>query len=270
MILKEQNYGNLNRKYYHGICENYKKSERRFEDIFLTTKKEYAIPYALRNGIVEVYRLKQSANIFNMLCKTDESNFREYCLKTDKRILRNIKYMKKNDWSFIDDDSYRNILIKIIKILGYDGFFNYEIDKKALKRLRDYGVFKYTKRDISSPAVCVFNSDILIKDTSFPVEILCDKDLEIDYIKEKARDYWSLHKDFSYVVKRLFEETIVLSETDIETLVYNILNNRDNEKFLKEQLRMSGLIKRAGIDYIEHIQKLEENGTMKEIYKKFM
>ena len=96
------------------------------------------------------------------------------------------------------------------------------------------------------------------------------KSLGIDYIKDKTKEYWNLYKDFSKIVKKFSEETDMFSELGIKIIVYNTLKGRDNKKFLKEQLRMSGLIKRAGIDYIEHIQKLEENGTMKELYKRFM
>ena len=96
------------------------------------------------------------------------------------------------------------------------------------------------------------------------------RSLGINYIRNKTKDYWNSYKNFSKIVEKFSEETDMFSETEIKIIVYNTLKGRNNKKFLKEQLRMTGLIKRAGIDYIEHIQKLEENGTMKEIYKKFM
>ena len=65
MLINEQKYANKNRLYYRGLADN-DKSAKFYKETYLTTRLIYALAYSFGlKGIVEVYRLKDTANIFN-------------------------------------------------------------------------------------------------------------------------------------------------------------------------------------------------------------
>lgn len=136
MLISEQKHTNLNRIYYHGKIKNRKEN---LEEFYLTTKFAYAFLYSsgYMYGEIEEYKLKKVANIFNARCVTDEGNLRKFCQKKAPNILKYIDLLKENDWMKIRDPSLRQDLIFIIKFLGYDGYFNFEIDEKALEDLHN-------------------------------------------------------------------------------------------------------------------------------------
>ena len=77
MLISEQKHKNRNRKYYHG-----KIIDKLGKEFYLTTKFVYALIYTEGLlGEVQEYTLKQTADIFNMKCKTDEGLLRKYCQK---------------------------------------------------------------------------------------------------------------------------------------------------------------------------------------------
>ncbi len=156
MLISEQKHTNLNRKYYHG-----KVLDKKGNEFYLTTRFAYAFIYA--NGIlgdVEEYTLKQTADIFNTQSKTDEGNLRKYCQKYEPKLLSYIPSLKYNDWTSLGDPRLKVAFIYIIKDLGYDGFFNFEIDKKSLQDM-DFSIQKRFQPYQNSPSIAVFNKKVL-------------------------------------------------------------------------------------------------------------
>lgn len=45
--------------------------------------------------------------------------------------------MKTNDWSRIRKPEDKKNLISIVKDLGYDGYFNWEIEKEMIDKLKE-------------------------------------------------------------------------------------------------------------------------------------
>lgn len=161
MLISEQKYTNLNRIYYHGKIKGRKEN---LEEFYLTTRFAYAFIYSTgyMYGEVEEYKLRKTANIFNAKCIPDESALRKFCQKNAPNILKYIELLKENDWMKIRDPALRQDLIVIIKSLKYDGYFNFEIDKKALRDLHDEGIYSYDNFK-HSPSVGIFNINSLEK-----------------------------------------------------------------------------------------------------------
>ena len=99
MIISEQKYTNRNRLYYRGLTE-YDESSKLYRETYLTTRLIYALAYSFGlKGIVEVYRLKDTANIFNMRSKQDEGNLRVFCHNHGmSKYLKYFDKLKNNDW----------------------------------------------------------------------------------------------------------------------------------------------------------------------------
>lgn len=76
MLINEQKYTNKNRLYYRELRNN---SQKGFQEIYLTNSPIYALSYAGINGQIDIYKFKESANIFNMRCKEDEAKLRKFC-----------------------------------------------------------------------------------------------------------------------------------------------------------------------------------------------
>ena len=157
MLISEQKHKNKNRKYYHG-----KVVDKLGNEFYLTTRFAYALIYT--DGLlgeVQEYTLKQTADIFNMKCKTDEGLLRKYCQKYESSLLKYLDHLKNNDWTSFSNPQLKFIFIDSIRNLGYDGFFNFEIDKVVLQRLHSNLRFQFDFYQ-GSPAVAVFNKDILL------------------------------------------------------------------------------------------------------------
>lgn len=168
MLLSEQKHKRLSRLYYHGQVKGYDSSKRLFNELYLSTKFLYALSYAFDSsnalGEVEVFKLRETANIFNMRCKTDEAALRKQLNSYSPMLTRHIEALKSNDWSFfLNSDNNRVKLVDIIRDLGYDGYFNFEIDSIAVEMLRRSEEFRYDDFDIKSPAIGLFNKDVLMK-----------------------------------------------------------------------------------------------------------
>ena len=104
MLISEQKYANKNRLYYRGLANN-DKSSKFYKETYLTTRLIYALAYSFGlKGIVEVYRLKDTANIFNMRSKTDESRYEELknvIKKLNKQKI--IKEQKEKEEKYLDN-----------------------------------------------------------------------------------------------------------------------------------------------------------------------
>lgn len=136
----EQKYTNLNRKYFHGQSKQ-NTPPHQFE-YYLTTKFDYAFNYAYGYlGEVIEYNLKQIADIFNANSKKDAAVLRNFCKKYYPDFIPYIELLKTNDWSKIRSSEDKRNLIEIVKDLGYDGYFNWEIDDKILDEYHRYNIY---------------------------------------------------------------------------------------------------------------------------------
>lgn len=231
MRYSEQNLKKFKRTYYHGFPKNYDSDLRLFEEFYLTTKLDYTFCYARRGGKVVSYKLKDDASIFNMKCATDEAAFRKYCIEHNLPIINKIDFLKENDWSAlkIGGDREKEFLKKIIKNLGYDGFFNYEIDKDGLDFIHGLGSYRFVEKDLKSPSIALFDTGKLIKIEESPVEELVDINDEIDFVKQNAsRAILNHQKDFDIdaFVSRMYSNTLVLDKDEIED-IYNNITHED-------------------------------------------
>ena len=111
MLINEQKYANKNRLYYRGLADN-DKSAKFYKETYLTTRLIYALAYSFGlKGIVEVYRLKDTANIFNMRSKTDEGNLRKFCQEHKmSKYLKHFETLKNNDWLHILGDDRQKLI----------------------------------------------------------------------------------------------------------------------------------------------------------------
>ena len=124
MILTEQQYTNLNRRYFHGSQNgklNPKEGRQNF--LYLSNSFVYSSMYACQIdplcGKVFEFRLKKGLNIFNAKCKRDLLKLKLHAKKN------NIDWEKleKEDWSLLES---KGSIIELIRNLGFDGFFDWE------------------------------------------------------------------------------------------------------------------------------------------------
>lgn len=231
MLISEQKYTNKNRLYYRGLKKN---GQKNFQEIYLTTKFNYALSYARYDGKVEIYRLKETANIFNVLCKEDEGNLRKILQKKYPKYLKYIDILKHKDWARILGNE-RQVLISIIRYdLKYDGYFNFEIDEEYIKDNP-----RLTKEDINSPAIAIFE----------PLKSLKKIDvLEGKRLLERARELKKIEKNEVYekayrikeqTFKILREESLSLTDKEIYNAIKASLRDKDKiEKRRKEYERI--------------------------------
>lgn len=168
MALQEQTYRGHKRIYYQGRGQGFDESKRTFKDVFyLTTSIVYAVSYAGEKGNISSYILKKDLNIFNAKSKQDYNKIKNV-LSND--LLSYLDRLADEDWVFEDDlfeqfeQTTKIKFIKIIKSLGYDGFFNYEVDKKFLRRMKKSPYWDFmNKVMIDNPSIGVFDESNLIK-----------------------------------------------------------------------------------------------------------
>ena len=209
MALQEQTYRGHKRIYYQGRAPDFDESKRTFKDVFyLTTSIVYAVSYAGEKGNVSSYVLKKDLNIFNAKSKQDYNKIKNV-LSND--LLSYLDRLADEDWVFEDnlfEQTTKNKFIKIIKSLGYDGFFNYEVDKKFLRRMKKSPYWDFmNKVMIDNPSIGVFDESNLIK-----------VDSNIDFKSESS------YKEFSDLEKNF--------------IAYNLLNLLNNDNFDDEHKYM--------------------------------
>lgn len=275
MIIKEQRYTNLNRIYYHGQIPGFDNNQKRFSEFYLTTKFLYSLTYAYNEnhnfGKVELYRLNQFANIFNAKSKTDEANFRKYLQNSFPECLRCIEQLKENDWSTISGgDENRKKLLHSVKQLGYDGYFNYEIDKDSIDELHSYDIFKFSDLVVKSPSIGIFNKDILEKVFEYD-ENNIEKYPEFDKLKNEEIEYVnSLAKRSILKYKDNFDEDmfidnvsklcVLLSKEEIFNIVENI-NLEDLKEYLNKKIQ-----KMKNLNFRYHGISLDKDNILKEYH----
>lgn len=201
MLIQEQVHKNLYRPYFRGYADWYDKEKAIFKNFsYYTTSPLYALYYAKKhnNWTISEYRLKDQVNIFNARSKKDFFALHKYLIDNNEHyFISKIEDLKYRDWSGLFGDEKREELLNIIKLLGYDGFFNFEYDKK-LKHIISNN--DYPKTDVN-PAIGVINDKVFIKVKDYNS---LDELLSLDKVADCREDEIStLIKSFN-----LFEKTI--------------------------------------------------------------
>lgn len=289
MALQEQTYRGHKRIYYQGRAPDFDESKRTFKDVFyLTTSIVYAVSYAGEKGNISSYVLKKDLNIFNAKSKQDYNKIKDV-LSND--LISYLDRLADEDWVFEDnlfEQTTKIKFIKIIKSLGYDGFFNYEVDKKFLRRMKKSPYWDFmNKVMIDNPSIGVFDESNLIKvddNIDFKSENSYKEfsDLEKNFIAYnllnllKNDKFDDEHKDMLY--KSLCNSLMTLSKDEIYELVFSydkdfILNNSKDfmKKFeyLKEEKNpYKSVIRTYGArSWFLHTEIINRNNLFKNLTK---
>ena len=251
MLISEQKYANKNRLYYRGLADN-DKSSKFYKETYLTTRLIYALAYSFGlKGVVEVYRLKDTANIFNMRFKTDEGNLRKFCQEHKmSKYLKHFETLKNNDWLRVLGED-RQKLINAIKSMGYDGYFNSEIDESRYEELKNSSFCNFSALQVKSPSVAIFNLDkscemVAVYNSKEDFE----KSSEIKEIKQQQKDH--IIRSAAYFAGKTEEEIFYLLRRRIITLtdeeIRNDIKKLKKQKIIKKQ-------KEKEEKYLDNIRK---------------
>ena len=239
MLLNEQKYTNKNRLYYRGLKKE-DLTKKGFNETYLTTNIVYALSYAKINGIIEVYRLKNEANIFNMKSKQDEANLRKYCnshMNQYKDYLKTFEKLKDNDWSKVMGGTLlRQPLIIAIKTLGYDGYFNYEIDGNFFNETKKYFWNIYEKPHVNFPSIAIFNDDIIEKVDTLKGEKLLENE-KIKKINSQEKGFALSFKPKDNSFDFVKNNTLTLSDEEINKIIKMKNLNKEQVDVYLESLR---------------------------------
>lgn len=234
MILTEQQYKNLNRKYFHGSkTGKLEKTGNTYDFLFLTTDFVYSAFYACDvdalEGRVFEFRLNEDLNIFNSRSQQDVLKMRAY-IRKNKPEMDNDWYwegLQDEDWTFLfEDTQYRRKTIEAIFNCGFDGFFDYEWSddfKKSDQRDTEKGELLG-----KSPSVAIFNIDKIKKVAEYKYEdyfqfesfnktFRKEKSLLIGYakaLKEVRADIFEFALDFArrFISFLLYEDVVDIVE----------------------------------------------------------
>lgn len=238
MLLKEQIYSNKRRVYYHGKIKGFDSTKRAFYEFYLTPRLEYAFPYAGRNGIITAYTFNKQVNIFNSFSSLDESILRRLFQLKYPKYLGLIDDFKTRDWAGLVGESERDkILFDLQKLNYYDGYFNYELDQETYDFFHKEGLYKYSQKQVKSPAIGIFKMSCLEKRGEFPIEEMVDLDYERKYIKDKSIQY--LLKDKNYSDKDFLDKYKNLTYGISEQEILDIFNSISANDLEEEQSKLN-------------------------------
>lgn len=205
-MLKEQMYKNLNKEYYHGY-RVLNPALKTCEEFYLTQSFIYAASYAGPKGSVDVFKLNRNANIFNLNCDTD---FKRLQAVTDL----NLNELKDRDWFsyFKGDLKERRKLLDLIENLGYDGYFNREVDEELVH----HSIAAEMEVDVrlkNSPSIGLFNENCITKIQTIEnirkdYRVKNVKDLELDYIEYKILKAYNEKEDLLDVCYELCQQVL--------------------------------------------------------------
>lgn len=255
MIIKEQKYTNKNKLYYRGLADD-DKSAKFYKETYLTTRLSYALAYSFGlNGIVEVYRLKDTANIFNMRSKTDEGNLRKFCCLNNNMgwVFKYFDKLKTNDWLAVSKKpENRKKLVDAIKQLGYDGYFNFEIDKERYEILKNKTFCNFSVLQVSSPSVAIFD----INKSCERVAVYNKKEdfeklPEIKEIKEQEKSYITTNinnfgnKNNEEIFEILRERIFTLTDKELADCIAsaNMMENKEKQ-IIEEKIYLDNIRER--------------------------
>ena len=220
MLLNEQQYKRLNRIYYHRQrFENRDKSLTDFQCYYLTTDPFYAYQYSGRDGYIKVLKFKQGLDICNFKSKQDCSKVEDFCRKN--KVLKDprefITILSEEDWlTFFKNFNNRSLFIEILQDLGYDGFFNIEVEDKLRGRLT-----RFSDNSLGFPAIGIFEESNMIELQTIHGfnNILKLPNMETIYEKEKSSFRKNLYE--------IYEEYGKLNQFEVDRLIYSFNVNND-------------------------------------------
>ena len=105
MLFKNEKIKNRNRKYYCGRPKDFDESKASLSGRYLFPSQELAFPYAMSGGVVEEYKMKDTADIFDIHCKTDEGRLRKYCQENCPEKLKYIEDFRNKQFAEISGES---------------------------------------------------------------------------------------------------------------------------------------------------------------------
>lgn len=278
MTLTEQQYKNLNRRYFHG-SQNGKLNpkERRQDFLYLSNSFVYSSMYACQidplRGKVFEFRLKEGLNIFNAKCKSDLLRLKLYARKN------NIDWEKleKEDWSLLKS---KNSIIELIRKLGFDGFFDWE----WTDNLRNYR--KEVERELkgqfldNSPAVGIFDVEKLKQVQTYQYSDYFEFDdfvkiynAEKQTLKNYAGTLYVNEKDlYPAILYYAQDHFLFLTEKDLEETLNSMSSYVKSTKFeimdiLDECLKFS-VSKNGKYELTEELQVRPVNSKLKEQFGK--
>ena len=253
MILTEQQYKNLNRRYFHGSQNgrlNPKESRQNF--LYLSNSFVYSSIYACQidplRGKVFEFRLKEGLNIFNAKCKSDLLKLKLHARKN------NIDWEKleKEDWSLLRS---KGSIIELIRGLGFDGFFDWE----WTDNLRNYR--KEVERELkgqfldTSPAVGIFDVEKLKQVQTFQYS---------DYFE--FEDFVKIYKAEKQTLKN-YAGTLYVNEKDLYPAILYYAQDRFlflTEKDLEETLNdISDYVKSTEFEIMDILDECLKFGVSK-------
>lgn len=216
MKITEQGYTNLNRSYYHGFRpDNPQLKSCSSHEFYVTNSFLYAASYSGKIGYVEKYRLKREANILNLQCESDYDTLMNAGIDASGLLGRDwFSYFKGNF-------EERGEVLKVIRGLGYDGYFNYEIDDELI--MHSVAASQYASTvNKKAPSIGVFSKDILrkvetFKDLPSSPEIKKYAGIELEYIEFKLLD---LYANNDYDDAHL---SVLLDQVRSEVFNFNIM-----------------------------------------------
>lgn len=252
MILTEQKINRIGRIYWRGSEYPDWNSNIPGHPLYVTTKPVYAISYSEdKQGNYKYlfqFYLKEKINIFNMRYRKDEIKLEDFCRVYKVSYLMNIfKYLKDEDWLTVLSIQERNIFIKLLKQLGYDGFFNIECVGGSIKR--NSMTFEPIKDEMDLygfSGLGIFDKKSLILNKTYfgwnqmkeISGVLVERKTQFNYIKKFLVNTWEPNKIINK--EELKSRFFLLTKEEIN----NIVDNFDYEKE-KEALKEEFLNSRA-------------------------
>lgn len=278
MTLTEQQYKNLNRRYFHGSQNGrLNPKEGRQDFLYLSNSFVYSSMYACQidplRGKVFEFRLKEGLNIFNAKCKSDLLRLKLYARKN------NIDWEKleKEDWSLLKSKSS---IIELIRKLDFDGFFDWE----WTDNLRNYR--KEVERELkgqfldNSPAVGIFDVEKLKQVQTYQYSDYFEFDdfvkiynVEKQTLKNYAGTLYVNEKDlYPAILYYAQDHFVFLTEKDLEEVLNSMSGYVKSTEFeimdiLDECLKF-GISKNGKHELTEELQVRPVNNKLKEQFGK--
>lgn len=278
MTLTEQQYKNLNRRYFHGSQNGrLNPKEGRQDFLYLSNSFVYSSMYACQidplRGKVFEFRLKEGLNIFNAKCKSDLLRLKLYIRKN------NIDWEKleKEDWSLLKSKSS---IVELIRKLGFDGFFDWE----WTDNLRNYR--KEVERELkgqfldNSTVVGIFDVEKLKQVQTYQYSDYFEFDdfvkiynAEKQTLKNYAGTLYVNEKDlYPAILYYAQDHFVFLTEKDLEEVLNSISGYVKSTEFeimdiLDECLKF-GISKNGKHELTEELQVRPVNNKLKEQFGK--
>lgn len=278
MILTEQQYTNLNRRYFHGSQNgklNSKEGRQNF--LYLSNSFVYSAMYACQidslQGKVFEFRLKEGLNIFNAKCKSDLLKIKLSARKNNIDWER----LEKEDWSLLKS---KGSIIELIRGLGFDGFFDWEWTDNLRKYRKEVeGELKGQFLD-TSPAVGIFDVEKLKQVSTYQYSDYFEFE---DFVKIYKAEKQTL-KNYAGTLyingKNLYpailfyaqDHFLFLTEKDLEETLNDISDYVKRAEFeimdvLDECLKF-GVSKNGKYELTEELQVRPVNNKLKEQFGK--